>query len=315
MQTPSDTRIRALAERFHVLVESDGNGFRRRARLLQSMWREAKGIPAGTIHAKGHTKLLGSRIPMPLAENDLLNYLTDNIRSVVRSTLSEAAPDQVFSKPRIFNDLLSSQPMCFNLFGELCQDLALATRVFAILAPQRIGQVASLKFEYSPGRGQQRYTADGTAFDVYCEFTTPSGGAGFIGIEMKYHENLKGKAAQHRPRYDEIAKIMNCFRVEAMPDLRKQPLQQIWRDHLLAGVTRIQDRFDDGFYVFVYPQDNKFCSEAIQKYLTCLDVGCDSVQVWTLEQLIDAIIAASNEAAWSLDLKQRYLGWERLNVA
>jgi hypothetical protein len=36
---------------------------------------------------------------------------------------------KLFAQPRIFDDLLSSQPLRFNLFGELTRDLALASRV------------------------------------------------------------------------------------------------------------------------------------------------------------------------------------------
>ncbi|QDG52136.1 hypothetical protein FIV42_15710 [Persicimonas caeni] len=45
-------------------------------------------------------------------------------------------------QPRIFNNLLSSQPLCFNLFGELQQNLELATEVFRTLAEGRMNDAA-----------------------------------------------------------------------------------------------------------------------------------------------------------------------------
>ena len=59
-------------------------------------------------------------------------------------------------------------------------------------------------FEYSPERSSPKYTDDKTAFDVYVEHTTPRGGRGFIGVEVKYHEALGDPRARHRPRYDAL---------------------------------------------------------------------------------------------------------------
>jgi len=65
---------------------------------------------------------------MPDAKNHLWNYLTDSIRDVVRAEVLGArrGDGKLFGEPRIFNDLLSSQPLCFNLFGELKRNLTLA---------------------------------------------------------------------------------------------------------------------------------------------------------------------------------------------
>jgi hypothetical protein len=70
---------------------------------------------------------------MPDAEEHLWNYLTDGIRGTLRDALSD--PEKVIVKPRIHDDLLSSQPLCFNLFGELKQDLSLASSVLRRMMP------------------------------------------------------------------------------------------------------------------------------------------------------------------------------------
>ena len=70
---------------------------------------------------------------MPWAEETLANYLNNTIRQVVRHEVMEKPQDgqrKLFGHPRIFNDLLSSQPLCFNLFAELQQNLPLASNVF-----------------------------------------------------------------------------------------------------------------------------------------------------------------------------------------
>lgn len=126
------------------------------------MWREERGYPIG-LH-RGNP--LGSRLAMPWARETLGNYLTDAIRAVVRHEVFDPSTSagKLYARPRIFSDLLSSQPLCFNLFAELQQNLELASAVFHTLTAGRIAQVTAIEFEYSPGpgailiRGSLRFT-------------------------------------------------------------------------------------------------------------------------------------------------------------
>src|SRR5690349_508732 len=100
------------------------------------MWREKRGFPIGLHQGQP----LGSRLKMPDAEVHLWNYLTDGIREAVRTALRD--PKKLIKAPRIYDDLLSSQPLCFNLFGELALELDLATRALRRLLPASIGRVS-----------------------------------------------------------------------------------------------------------------------------------------------------------------------------
>src|SRR5258708_4957582 len=97
-----------------------------------------------------------------------------------------------------------SQPLCFNLFGELAENRELASRVLRRLSGGRVAAVTEIEFEHSPGRGDaKRFTGDRSAFD-----TTTADTRGFAGIEVKYHEDLDDSPSPHRERYDEIAAKM-----------------------------------------------------------------------------------------------------------
>jgi hypothetical protein len=251
---------------------------------------------------------------MPAAEIDLTNYLTDTIRAVVRREVLDPARsrDKLFGRPRIWNDLLSSQPLCFNLFGELQADLALARRMFISLLPDRIADVTAIEFEHSPGRGDPRYTGDRSAFDVFVEVTTPAGQRGFIGIEVKYHEDLHDPPTPHRERYDEIAATMNAFRSDSSKRLQQKPLQQIWRDHLLAG-SLLHDgthEYADGLFVFLYPRLNTACVDAVAAYRRCLSDE-RLFAAWTLEDVVAASKAAG-AGAWIDELADRYLAFDKI---
>jgi hypothetical protein len=293
-----------------VLVPSD-NAFQRRARLLQSMWREDVGLPIGSHRGRP----LGSRLAMPRAELLLENYLTETIRTCVRREVVEAKPAEgkLFARPRIFDDLLSSQPLCFNLLAELQADLDLATAIFRALLPGRIDVVTAIRFEHSPGRGDLRFTGDRSAHDVFVEYDGAEGRRGFVGIEVKYHESLADKAARLRPRYDELADLMRIFDPSRRAALREKPLQQIWRDHLLAGSYVLAEvGFDEGLFVFLHPKDNVRCVTAVNDYAACL-ADTTTFAAWTLESFVDAA-ALAGAGPWIQAFQRRYLSFDRLRL-
>jgi len=151
------------------------------ARLLQSKWRHKQGFPKGK---------LGNFLDIEYAKATKANFLTDNIRQLVTQEIANAKKTGgLISEPRIWDNLLSSQPLCFNLFGELHFDLNLATKYFQKLFPNRLDMVTAVKFEYSPGRGDKKYLGDHSAFDVFVEYAKGNK-KGFIGIEVKYAESL-----------------------------------------------------------------------------------------------------------------------------
>jgi len=286
----------------HAFVKSD-NLFQRTVRLRQALWREKLGYPIGL-----HRDIpLGTRLQMPDAKKHLWNYLTDGIREVVRAEVlgTRRGDGKLFAEPRIFDDLLSSQPLCFNLFGELKLDLALASRVLRRLAPDKIKTVHRIEFEHSPGRRDPRYTADRSAFDVYVEYESIRGEKGFLGIEVKYHENLNDALAPHRERYDQVAQGMGCFHAGNVAHLRMKPINQLWRDHMLAGSMILAGGWKEGMFVVLYPAENSHAAAAITKYQACL-TDATTFDAWTLESFV-AALKAEDTGDWVNDLECRYL--------
>ena len=140
------TSLNQTAAQYSVLENVDKSVFQRSARILQSMWRAEQGFEMGQVSNRDRARPIGSRLPMPWAQESLANYLTENIRGVVRSEVLDPVKSKgkLYGKPRIFNDLLSSQPLCFNLFGELTLDLPLATSVMKKLTEGKVEKVTML---------------------------------------------------------------------------------------------------------------------------------------------------------------------------
>jgi hypothetical protein len=255
----------------------------------------------------------GAMLAMPWAKETLVNFMSDDVRQVVREMLDGGRRQKgsLIQPGRMYGNLLSSQPMAFNLFIPMQRDLDLATSVFTKMLPGRCARVTKIAVEYSPGRGDRRYTHDGSAFDVCVWFDTPHGQPGFVGIELKYHENLNEDADDHRPRYDEVAESMGCFVPESRT-LRCKPLQQIWRDHLLSGAYRMADGFADGLFVYLSPLGNPACQAAVAKYLKCLNCQ-DTFEHWSLESFVDAV-RTSTASQWIGDFADRYLAFEKVDA-
>ncbi len=293
------------AEEYNVYYKSDTD-FAAYGRLLQSKWRQKKGLPFVKY---------GNFLPADIAKSEKANFITENIRNLIEPTIKEVrANGGMIKEPRIWDNLLSSQPLCFNLFGELALDLPLATRFFIELFPDKVLEVTQIRFEYSPGSGGA-YHCDNSAFDVFIEFNNRSGDTCFIGIEVKYAESLKeetpknAKASfdKHHLSYKSLT-TGDIFKEKAIDRLQFVPLSQIWRDHLLALSTL--KLYKDGLFVFLFPAGNKQCQQGADQYLSFLQCGNESLTHFA-PRYLDHFIHTLNKihpSDWTKELQDRYLG-------
>lgn len=77
-------------------------------RLRQAHWREHLGQPPGMAG----TRVLGSRLP---AGDETSNFLTPTVAAAVPEAKTQ--PGALIRAPRIYDNVLSSQPLTFNLFA------------------------------------------------------------------------------------------------------------------------------------------------------------------------------------------------------
>ena len=263
-----------------------------------------------------NAKPLGSRLnPLDAEPPTLANYLSPQAKRQVQAAVREAATTgALLARPRLWVDLLSSQPLCFNLFGPLAEDPALATTTLQMIWPD-IQKITRIRFEWSPGRGDERYTDNRSAFDVFVEYDGRRGRS-FLAIEVKYHEDLTGSpAADPTDRYPKIAARHNIFREESISQLKTLPLQQIWLDHLLALQLRADpgDGWQAGTFVLLYPIGNTACAAAGDRYRQCLTQD-ETFDVRTLDEIVQAARLATTEP-WPDDVYARYLDPAPVNTA
>ena len=204
-----------------------------RYRRLASRWRETKlGLPPGVHPTSG--RLVGSLLPADAPAD--ANWLTPQIADYVAERLPQARADGETIEPgRLARNLLSSQPLCFNLFGQLQAFPDAGARVLAAVTGMAVDRVTRVLVEHTPPEAKRRM-GDRSAFDAYLEIDTPTG-PGFFGVETKYTEPFS------RREYDtdSYAAATNdpagWFHPGTKDTAKKSATNQLWRTLLLAQST------------------------------------------------------------------------------
>lgn len=258
----------AARRRHRVFVPAD-HRFKAAARFMQALWREDRGLAIG-IHIDRREphrpRRLGSRISTAAGALGA-NFLHPDIVPVVTRALAYREPGAAYDIDRLKTNLLSSQPLAFNLFGPLARDLALATRFVAELLPGTLTSVTEVLFEHSPGRGDPRYTADRTAYDVVLRGRDATGDRAIVCVEIKYSEAGHEPAPPPHPRYTEIARTTPGLFVDPdNPTLTGPACQQLYRQHCLANAMLTAGLADTATLAFIAPTHNHLAHAAAAAY-------------------------------------------------
>jgi hypothetical protein len=155
--------------------------------------------------------------------------------------------------------------------------------------------------------------ADRSAFDVFVRYEDESKEDCFFGFEVKYSEALNDDPSKGNTRYDEVAKESGIFKPETIQVLKERPLQQIWRDHLLALSMFISNNdYKRGDFIYLLPSGNVKCWQAIEKYQSTFKPGKETFfRTLTLEAIVAAIKKYSAET-WVREFEERYLNFDRI---
>lgn len=287
--------------------------FKQAARLHQARWRATRDMPMGTSPYDPATagpngpKLVGSRLEFDFGHSSKANLISPEARQAAERRLAQSEPGQMLNTQRLWCDLLSSMPLCFNLFGPLDADRSLAQRALNCWFPDVAGTVEQVRLEWSPGRGDAAFLGNRTAFDAAFDLAV-DGGRGVVGIETKYHEHLKPEP-QPRPerldRYRQVSEASGRFADGAVQALTGSDLQQIWQDHLLAlsMLQHVSGQWTRALYVLVYPAGNPSFADGARRYRDLL-TDRSTFRAVTLEELLDSDALPD---PIRLALRERYL--------
>lgn len=304
--------------------------FKREARWRQHRWA----VDALSISSFGaHT---GRRVHPDIPPEDIqngtklldadaesgANFLTPAIHHVARARVAAKQEHETLDDKRLFRDLLSSMPMAFNLFGEASlAENAMSRRRLAALFGVVSSEPSDIVFEWSPGRRDDRYTRDRTAFDVALRFGPEDGPWTVVGIETKFHEHSAKEAVPSTSKPDalqryteqteflaQIADDAGIFKSGWREAVLSTDLRQIWRDHLLALAMRANPSqwATETRYVLLYPRRNVSFSNAALRYGELL-VDDSTYRAMTVDEVVDAAFAHGTPT--KEQFIRRYLWW------
>lgn len=235
--------------------------FRNVCREQQGMFREMIGEPMGVgpwrNSVKKQISMLanGEKTGKNFVDKFTFNYAKSRVRNIqAHETIDEF---------RLFNNMLSSQPMAFNLFCPFIRMIKegkgdIVTSVFKAIFPDKyIGEVTDVGLEYLH-TDIKNYLNDCTAMDAIVRYKDTDGKPAFIAIETKYTDVL-GENTSNKERaqnsYREWIERIGMFKPETESELLsgEKAVTQIYRNFLLTGCYGIVEGANRCYSVVLAP--------------------------------------------------------------
>lgn len=233
------------------------------------------------------------------------NFLTECAFNYAKYRVEHKEKYETIESDRLFNNLLSSQPMAFNLFCPLRQmreeSPETATKVIkAALPGYSIYKVTEVDLEFIP-ENYKDLTGDKSAMDAIIRFVDTNGKEGFIAVETKYSENLgtnvaydKDENGKRIPRAKSIEAVreLQCFKpdVEEQIIIGKKGLTQIYRNFLLSEVYGFRKDLQSYSIILSPAKHPSTDGEFKSLYNELRDEYKDKIKKIDLEDFVNAII-------------------------
>jgi hypothetical protein len=278
---------------------------RARYRLLQSWYREhVLDVPPGTDD-KGHC--YGNLLPTDaVAADPTLNFLQDaGLEATARARVKEAVG--TFEERRLYTNLLSSQPLCVNLFGALKREPAAAARVLTAAFGIDVAAVDDIRIEWAPAPASD-FLNDPTAFDTIIDYRDSDECRGFVAVETKYTDSFSSDNFDDakRTKYRDKAFEAEEFDPQLGDELFTRATSQQFRNTLLAFQWRRMSGVARGDVVVIGCADDPdpaTAAELINPWI----VSGDQVRVVNYETIIETAASEPTLATWANAFRRRYL--------
>jgi hypothetical protein len=291
---------------------SGDDNFKARMRFHQSWYRsKILNVPYGTGPNRTNINYYGNMLTKEDGDRGR-NFINSQICNAVKSRLTEKKG--VVEPFRLYHNMLSSQPMCFNLFGHLIGNEELATCLMKALLPGEIEQVTQVKFEFAPVP-RREYLNDHTAFDAFVTYVNPGGKTGFVGIETKLTEPFSQKPYKSE-FYDRwLYHPLAPWPESSLNIVKTNRFNQLWRNHLLSFAMKVipNSAYYTGWSVLVYHPEDERCKRIVNEYMMLLKPEDNSFLAISLDQLIKLwgeLVNTEAERDWINKFSLRYLELE-----
>ncbi|HRW85134.1 MAG TPA: hypothetical protein P5180_06850 [Bacteroidales bacterium] len=252
-------------------IYSSNGDFTTRAAILQSFYRVSINEECGI----GNKRILKGRKKdgKPIFESlkqeyghlvsggktRNINFFFDETFEYAKYRIKTKIPEETINSNRLFNNLLSSMPMAFNLFHPLIlikekYPDSITKMVKNVFPELPVDKVDNILIEYIP-IPVGSYIMDGSAMDAAILFKDILGKEYIISIETKYTDQLGQNKAKDNSLKLDIAKSLGMFTTMGL-DLISKGCTQIYRNFLLTEKYRFVHRLADSFSIILAPRDH-----------------------------------------------------------
>ncbi|MBP5570457.1 MAG: hypothetical protein J6X46_05485 [Prevotella sp.] len=242
--------------------------FTDKCRSLQGAFREKMGEPMGVgpwrNSATKYTNMLVN------GEKTGKNFVNEFTFEYAKKRVENKRKNETIDEYRLFNNMLSSQPMAFNLFCPFIQMLQdgkrdEVTAVFQAIFPDKnIHKITDVGLEYLH-IDVENYLNDRTAMDAIVRYIDIDKKPSFIAIETKYTDILGTNSGSKNAKYSEWIKRIGMFKPETEKALLDgtKPISQIYRNFLLTESYGIVEGANQCYSVVLAPAQHPTTEEEV----------------------------------------------------
>lgn len=234
------------------------NIFTRKARLLQSMYRiELEEFECGFGPNKNSKEKYGNMLFN--GEKSAKNFFFKETFEYAHQRVKTKKQYETIDDYRLFNNMLSSMPMAFNLFHPLMMIKdkypSEINNIVKNLFPELpINKVTSIEIEFIPAP-IKKYIDDKSAMDAAIVFSDAQNRKYIIAIETKYTDSLGTNKAKDNKLKLAFAEESGLFTAEGIDHI-KNGCTQIYRNFLLTESYRFRENFHESYSIILAPQEH-----------------------------------------------------------
>lgn len=249
------------------------------------------------------------------------NFVNDFAFRYAKHRVEHRQKNETFGVDRLFNNLLSSQPMAFNLFCPFIEMLEKGkekevSSIFQAIFPDKgINKVEKVELEYLH-TDIENYLNDRTAMDVIIRYIDTEGKKSFIAIETKYTDVLGTNGASNTMLHKKWIKRLGEFKKESENELLndKKPISQIYRNFLLTECYGVLEGANRYYSVILAPAQHPTTKKEVDSLKNELKPEYQfKITSVTLEDFIEKTLefCPQNEKAPFIYFKNRYLDFSK----
>lgn len=297
-------------------TDSD-NAITKKYRLKQSKYRaEVLKVAAGVGPTKNATKTYGNMLCD--GEVNGLNFISPIAFTYAKQKVldKQVNQDLLIDEYRLFNNMLSSMPMCFNLFSDLRELLVTDSKRASVVIKrmfQEIGWIDTVTYidvEFIP-RPITNYTNDKSAFDALVLVKDRHGAKGLIAIETKYTDLLGSNTAKHTETKNRLLESNSIFDTEYSNYLINSGYDQIHRNYLLAYSYAKKHGYKHFTNLIISPKEDTISVKELNELQQHLILDKSTIMKLDLESIVQrAITCNDGSISWVMEkFWGRYLGF------